>query len=205
MSKAEKLRRHRAARDSMDLAPTPRRAKKGKARMRELAQAKPEDASLPAIAARCRRAGVEPTEDNMRAMRDQWKGCQAGMAIDMIADKHADKAKLWDAVQHIRAAYAAYCRAEGIPQPHATCLRILLPVDEMHADAASPPRDLRTEAERLEAARKSWAQVEAWIGRYGRHTAGITRRCVIEDQPCEHATSMALALDVVAKGLAGRK
>lgn len=203
-SKGARLRAKRARQDDMGLAAIPRRKRQGRARMPKLRDPDAEDESLQAIRMRCSRAGLPPTEGNMRIMRDQWKGCQAGMTIDRLTSSHDEKVKLWGAVQHIRATYAAVCRAEGIPAPHATCLRILLPVDAMHADASSPARDLRSEEERLEAARTAWARVEGWMGRFGRHSASLTRRCVIEDTSCESAAAMFLVLDNVVKGLEGR-
>lgn len=205
-SKASRLRAKRArnAGDGMDLAAVPRRKAQGRSRMTEIRE-KPEDASLAAIEARCRRAGVQATEDAMREMKAPWHGCKAGQAIHAHARSEAERQRLWTAAQHVRAAYVAMCRLKGLPLPHATCLRILLPVEAMHADAETAPADLRTEDERLWAAISGWERVKAWISRYGRHTAGITERCVIADQSCENTTAMLLALNVVADGLEGSR
>jgi len=199
MSKAEKLRRHRANRDSMELAPVPRRPKKrGRARMEEIATERRDD-NLDAHAARCRRAGIDATEANMRDMSAPWNGCEAGRAMSRHARTEDERQRLWGAIQHIRTAWARYASLHGLPARSAQCLRIMLPVDEMHADASTPAADLRPMDERHASALRKWREAELLVGRFGRYTAGITMRCVLDDMRCEDATSMCLALGNVAQ------
>lgn len=196
-SRAAKRRAKRdrqATTDSMDLAPVPRKRKAGRARMAEIRATPQEDASLPAIAARCRRAGKEMNDDTMRDMRAPWNGCEAGMAMAREVKTEAERVALWGAIQHVRMTYTRYARTEGLPIRSAQCLRILVPTDAMHADAASPAIDLRSVEERHAAAERSWRQVELLLSRRGRATEGIAKRCILDDTPCENATAMVLAL-----------
>lgn len=197
--------RRRRKRDLQDVPAIPRRAARGKARMAQIDKEPPEDASLPAIIARCRRAGITATEDAIRDMRDPWAGCEAGQAMAREVQGREARLALWSAIQHVRAAWARYARANGLPMRSAQCLRILRPVDAMQTDAASPATDPRTDAERSADALRSWRQAELLVGRYGRATAGITMRCVLDDTRCENATAMVLALRNVASAMTGAK
>ncbi|MBD9528989.1 hypothetical protein [Paracoccus sp. PAR01] len=204
MSKAEKLRRHRANRDSMELAPIPKRQGKTRDGNGRFSR-KAEDASQIVMIGRCRRAGIDPTEEAIRDMKAMWQGCEAGRAMSRYVSGHIDPKKaeetrkrLWDAIHHIRTSWARYASLHGLPARSAQCLRIMLPVDEMHADATTPGIDPRTIEERHASALRKWREVELLVARYGRHTAGITLRCVLDDMRCEDATSMCLALRNVA-------
>ena len=206
-SKASRLRAKRArnAGDGMDLAPTPRRKKRGRARMIELHGVPSVDHRKTTLEARCRRAGLDVTEEAMREVSAPWAGCEAGQAMAQEVSAEDKRARLWDAIQHVRRVYAAYDRAMGAPSRHAQSLRIMLPSDEMHADAASPPLDMRDDEQRQDDAERHWARVQGLIGRYGRYTATITERCVVDNQRCENATAMVLALQNVADAMQGAK
>ena len=211
-SKAAKLRAKREARagDVPDLASVPRAKRRGRARMKDLAAMAPVDESISAIEARCRRAGLdigkaEAREKHMRDMRAPWHGCAAGRAMALVEERERERADLWAAIQHIRMAWSNYARACGLPPRSAQCLRILLPVGAVQADAASPAPDMRTDDERRDDAQRAWRQAELLVGRYGRATAGITLRCVLDDTPCENAIAMVLALQNVSGYLRGAR
>lgn len=208
-SKAAKrrARKLRQVDDLPGLASIPRRPKKrGKARMTELNRAAKEvDESIHLIETRCRHAGTEATEEAIREAKAPWAGCEAGQAMSREVKDDADRALLWDAIQYVRRVYVAYDRAMCAPNRHAQSLRIMLPSDEMHADASSPPPDFRDDLERQRDAEKAWVSVQVLLGRYGRFTAMITERCVVDNRRCENATAMVLALKNVSAALHGAK
>ena len=201
MSMREKLRRRRAQsarRDMNDaglpgLAPIKSR-KRGKARMMELHGQPQVDESLPALRSRCRRAGIVPTEAAMREARDLWMGCEAGRVMCQSAKTHDERSRLWDAIQSIRRVYAAYDRAMGAPLRHAQSLRVMLPVEEMHTDAAAPAPDLRDEQQKHDDAMRAWSRLQADMGKFGRYAALVTERCVVDNQPCSQPEAMMLVV-----------
>ena len=208
-SKAAK-RRARKSRQSDDiqgLAAIPRRPKKrGKARMTELNRiAKDVDESIHLLETRCRHAGKPITEEAMREAKAPWAGCEAGQAMAREVTNEEKRSQLWDAIQYIRRVYAAYDRAMCAPIRHAQSMRIMLPVDVMHADAASPAIDSRDDIERQADAERAYASVQKLVGRYGRYAASITVNCVVDNQRCENTTAMVLALENVSNALRGSK
>lgn len=196
MTKAERLRRQRA-KQSGELAPIPRRKSRGQKRMAEIKREKAED--TPVLIARARQTGASPDE-----ARDVWFGCPAGRAMASVT-KPEDRPALWAAIHHMRTIQAAYDRAIGCPSRHAQSMRIMLPTDEMHADASSPPLDLRTEAEKARQARSALARVNAWLSLADPRHAAICKRVVIDDERCPDAQAMVSALRCVVAGLSGRK
>lgn len=175
------------------LAPVKSR-KRGKARMIEMHGATNVDESLPAMRARCRRAGVEATEAAIRDARALWMGCEAGRVMCEMVKHHDERSRLWDAMQRIRCVYAAYDRAMGAPVRHAQSLRVMLPVDEMQTNADAPAPDLRDDQQRYDDALRAWSSLQSGMGRYGRYAALVTERCVVDNQPCSQPEAMMLVL-----------
>lgn len=211
MSMREKLRRRRAQAASRDmndaalpgLAPVRRRAKQGKARMKEIAME--QDADIPALVARCRQSGQPASEAGLRAAKAEWMGCNAGRAMASVAETEAERKELWAAIHHMRRVQLAYDRAIGAPNRHAQCLRIMLPLEALHADAATPPADLRTDEERHRQAVSAWMQLQGWLGYADKQAAGLCKRVVIDDERCPNPAAMVKALHCVADGVAGRR
>ncbi|MGN7867774.1 hypothetical protein [Paracoccus sp. 22332] len=215
------------------LAPIPRRADQGKARMEQIkAEAFERDADVPALEARCRQMGIpvivvpekpsDPDEDTrearkarhqarlarsaqLRDMRAVWLGCSAGRAIASVARDEGTRKNLWDAAQHMRRTVLAYDRALGAPNRHATCLRIMLPTETLQADATTPATDPRTDEERYHQAVNAWMAMHGWLGHVDARAASIALRTVVEDQPCRDPAALVRALHCVADGIAGRK
>lgn len=215
------------------LAPVPKRELRGKARMTELKAMEIEkDADVPALEARCRHAGIEvitvpPRPENaeddtrearkqrhraqldrsaqLRDMRAQWRGCEAGRALASVVQAEGLRAVLWDSIQHMRRTVLAYDRALGAPNRHAACLRIMLPTETMQADATTPAADPRTDEERYHQAINAWMAMHGWLGHVDARAASIALRTVVEDLPCRDPAALVRALHCVADGIAGRK
>lgn len=186
-----------------ELASIQKRKSRGRDRMAEIKIEN--DADTPALVARCRQMGQPPTEAGMRAAKAEWMGCNAGKAMASVVSDEAQRRDLWAAIHHMRRVQLAYDRAIGSPNRHPQCLRIMLPVDEMHADAASPPLDVRTDDERHRQAVAGWMQMQGWLGYADKDAAGLCKRVVIDDARCPDAAAMVQALHCVADGVAGRR
>ena len=180
------------------LSPVPRKQPNGRER-RDRAQ---RDAATEALKARCIRLGLEPTRANLREVRAPWWGCNAGIAMARAVDA-SERADLFDAIQHIRRTYAAYGASIGAPSRYAKCLALLLPVDEMTADAASPAPDLRTEEERARAAQRAWMELQGWLGHVDAAARSATITAAVNDEACPDAAGMVLALRCVLEGMRG--
>ncbi|MDO5644019.1 MAG: hypothetical protein Q4G26_16715, partial [Paracoccus sp. (in: a-proteobacteria)] len=151
-----------------------------------------------------RKAAAEARAAQIRDMRAPWYGCNAGRAMAAQVSADFERADLWSAICHIRATQIAYDRAIGAPNRHAQCLRLLAPVDALHADATSPPLDMRTDDERKRQAVTAWRIVERWMMASG-VAAGECRRVVIDDQRCRDPRKVVRALYCVVDGIKGRK
>lgn len=203
-TKAQRRADKRRARMALpELAPIPRRAMQGKARMRQIKDKK--DASIPALEVRCRQAGKSAGQEAIREMKAQWNGCNAGKAMASIVQYERDRGELWDAIQHMRRAFVAYDSAIGAPRRHATCLRLLAPSETMEADAETPPADDRTEQEKYDAAIAGMMAVEGWLGHVEARAASICKRVVVDDEHCTDPYSLIRALWCIADGMAGRR
>lgn len=186
-----------------DLAPIPKRVKQHRAGGKF---ARPDvDESIPALQARCRAAGRDRTEADMREMKAQWQGCEAGRAMAGAVADEAVRTVLWDAIQGIRRIVLAYDRALGAPNRHATCLRLMLPPETMEADSSTPPADQRSEDERYRQAVSGWMAMHGWLGHVEASAASVTLRSVVDDQRCTDVGAMIRALHCVSEGMAGRK
>jgi hypothetical protein len=163
----------------------------------------PETSGLQALIARCRHAGVEPTADRIREMRAPWNGCNAGRAMAAEVLEERERGALWDAIQHVRRTVAAYDRAVGAPARHPVCLRLLLPLEALTADAATPPADDRTEAERERQAVSAWTAVKGWLGHAPTPVASAAWACIVDDAPAR--SGLVDVLRRVADGIAGRQ
>lgn len=200
---AAKRRRSLADAGLPALSRTPRRAKQGKARMKEIAVEN--DADIPALIARCRQSGRKPDEVGLRAAKAEWMGCNAGKAMAAVVTGENERRELWAAIYHMRRVQLAYDRAVGAPSRHAQCLRIMLPTETMQADASSPPLDLRSDEDKQRQAVSAWMQLQGWLGHADKQAAGLCKRVVIDDERCPNAAAMVTALHCVADGMAGRK
>lgn len=157
------------------------------------------------LAARCRAMGISPTASNLRRMRSQMAGCNAGRAIIAHVADPDEQSSLFAAVQHMRRVVAQHDAAIGAPRRHAVCLRLLVPIEAMTADADSPAPDMRSEAERSRAATSAMMRVEGWLGWTDAGAASEARRVCLEDDPVRSPLALLAALRCVADGLAGRR
>ena len=186
-----------------ELAPIASRKIRGRARMKQIKAEN--DADTPVLAARCRQAGKPITEATMREAKAQWNGCNAGRAMAAQVSGEIERAELWDAIQHMRKVQAAFDRAIGAPNRHAQCLRLLLPNEAMEADAATPPKDDRTDGEKYTQAVSALMSLEGWLGYVESDASSVCKRCVIDDATCMDAEAMVRALRCVSDGIKGRK
>lgn len=216
MTKARTRARRRKARkragetaeNVVPLAPVPRRQPNGQKR-RTPQEA---DASRQQLDVRAAQAGLHKAvargeigmAEAIREVRAPWYGCVAGRAMAAAESGEQARRDLWDAICHIRRVWADYGRAIGAPPRHAQCLRLLLPVDEMHADAASPPADLRTADERYRQAIAAMMQCEGWLGRTDSAAASQCKRAVLDDVPVRDVDGLMRALRCVVDGRAGQ-
>lgn len=157
-------------------------------------------ADVVGLTARCRRAGIPATTENMRDAKSQLWGCNAGQAIIGNITPPDERAMLWGAVQHIRRVYVTYASAIGAPSRYPKCLSILLPVDEMHATADSPAADLRTEEERYHGAITAWTKLHGWL-ELDKPALGPTIRTVVDDHASRDWPAIKRGLDLVLVGL----
>ncbi|MCB5411795.1 hypothetical protein [Pseudogemmobacter faecipullorum] len=207
MSKTDRAKKRAAEKASrvtaapvVALAATPRPAKRGKARMREIrVEQDPQKAMLKA---RARRWGKP--EGQWREMRDPWWGCEAGGAMASVIPSHKDRQEYWEAIQHVRAAIIAFDRAIGAPNRHAQCLRLLLPLEELSADSTTPPADRRSDEEKQDQAVLGMQVIEERIGRSGPGPMAEVMRVVVDDHRARDPAAMVLALGHVVDLRRGR-
>lgn len=203
---ADKRRRSMADAGLPGLPSIGKRKARGWKRMKDIqVETVEREADIPVIAARCRQMGKDTDEASIRAAKAEWMGCNAGKAMISVVTGEAERKELWAAIHHMRRVQIAYDRALGAPSRHAQCLRIMLPTEQMQADAASPPADLRTEDDKHRQAVSSWMQLQGWLGYADKQAAGICKRVVIDDERCPNAAAMVTALHCVADGVAGRR
>jgi hypothetical protein len=157
------------------------------------------------LTARCNAMGLTATYANLVAMRTQISGCEAGRAIMRHTVSTEERTSLFAAVQHMRIVTARYDQAIGAPNRHAASLRILLPVDELHADASSPAMDDRTPEARDRAAVSAYMRLEGWLMHTDGRAVSEAKRVCLDDQRVKDQEGLMLALACVADGLAGRK
>lgn len=153
------------------------------------------------LKARCRRWSIPSSK--WRDMRDPWWGCEAGGAMALAVPDRHDRLVLWDAICHMRRVITAFDRVIGAPSRHAQCLRLLLPLDELSADASSPPLDERTDEERQDAAVRDLQWLEEWMGRAGEAAQLEACRVVWDDQPARNVEAMLRALWNISDGICG--
>lgn len=177
------------------------------------------------LRARCSEIGWKPTPANLFAMRPPMAGCNAGRAIMLHTMNEAamrahfpdldfaERGKaalelrqdLFNAVTHMRRVQAVYERAIGAPSRYAKSLQILLPVDEMHADASTPPLDTRTDEERLRSATSAYMAIQGWLGYVDNAAASECKAVCLDDARVRDSAGLVLALLAIADGCAGRK
>lgn len=162
-----------------------------------------ESAGLAPLIARCRQAGLDPTPAAIREMRAPWHGCNAGRAMAAEVADERERGSLWDAIQHVRRTVAAYDRAVMAPARHPVCLRLLLPLEALTADASSPPLDDRTDEERERQAVSAWMAVKGWLAYVPKPVASAAWACIVDDAPAR--AGLVTALRCVADGIAGRQ
>lgn len=181
------------------LAEVPRREGNGRESRAGLAR----DPHVETLKARCRRWGV-PARD-WRDMRDPWWGCEAGGAMAKATPRRDDRLKLWDAICHMRRVVTAFDRVMGAPNRHAQSLRLMLPIEEMHADATTPPMDERTDAEKEDDAVRALQWLEEWMGRAGVAAKAEAERVVLDDQRPADVAAMLSALHHISDGISGKR
>lgn len=181
------------------LSPIPKRQPNGRKR-RDKSQI---DHAEGALRARCIRLGFEPTRANLREVRAPWWGCNAGIAMARAVDT-SERADLFDAIQHIRRTYAAYGASIGAPSRYAKCLALLLPVDEMTADASSPAPDMRSDEEKARAAQRAWMELQGWLGHADAAARSAVIVCAVNDEECPDRLGMVMALRCVLEGMRGQ-
>ena len=205
-TKTEKRRRRRARKaeehllvhDPFALAEVPRREPNGKPSRAEKA-----GADRPALIKRASMMDKPITDATIRDMRAPWYGCNAGRAIAAWSDHDHERERLWQAVCHMRRTVAAYDRAIGAPNRHAQCMRLLVPLEAMQADASSPPLDDRTPEEKQRQAVTAWTQMHGWLTYADRIAAGEALRVVIDDGEVKDQRGLMSALFCVYEGLQG--
>lgn len=158
-----------------------------------------------ALKARCNQRGVPATAKNQRDSRSPWWGCNAGRAMAKAVEDHSQRLKLWDAIQHMRRVIAAYDASIGAPKRHATCLRLLVPLEALEATAETPPVDERTPEERSRDAASALMALEGWLGWTDKRAASEAKRVVWDDCAPKDAAGLMLALQCVVDGMEGRE
>lgn len=139
-----------------------------------------------------------------RLASSQMAGCAVGQRI--LADvAPAEREVLWNAVQHMRGVWSAYDRAIGAPARHAISLGILAPTEAMQADASSPGRDDRPEADRARAAVSAFMALQGWLDYVDRPARSATINTVVDDQPIHDWPGILAALRCVAEGRQGQR
>lgn len=158
-----------------------------------------------ALKARCRQRGVSANAANLRDSRSPWWGCNAGRAMAGAVGSHAERLELWDAIQHMRRVVTAHDAAIGAPRRHAVCLRLLVPVEEMSADASTPPIDERTPEERQRQADADLMRLEGWLGWTDKAAMGEAKRVVWDDSEARDVAGLLSALRCVSDGMNARR
>ena len=164
----------------------------------------PEDPSMTALQSRCRRDGVKPTDEAIREMRAQWHGCNAGRAMASVTPP-AERQDMWDAIQHMRRVVTAYDASLGAPRRHAVCLRLLVPSEPLEADAATPPLDDRSDADKQRQAVSAWMMMFGWLNWTDKAAAREALRVVVDDERCRDADGLVTALRCVSDGIKGNR
>lgn len=198
---ARRRKKPRVKVDDMSLAPIPRRDPSG----RPAREPQDRDASIITLTRRCLQMGKPATAENIRDMRAPWWGCNAGRAMANLTTSHDERLELWGAICHMRRTVAAYDAAIGAPKRHAKCLALLLPVDEMSADASSPAPDTRSDEERQRHAVSAWMALQGWLTYAGGSAAAEAKLAVVDDGPVKSGPRLIAALRCVADGVAGRR
>jgi len=198
-SKAARKRRKKAAQITMPGGETVPQRLDGPGRPRNMA----EDARKSALRTRQRLFAGEDGPEDAKAFLDPLWGCSVGRLI--LTEPEAKRAPLWSATQHARKTQAAYDRAIGAPNRHATCLRILSPVSAFEADASSPAPDYRSPEERVRQAVAAQMRVEGWIGHTDARAISAFRQAVINDPdgPVKDWTGVLACLKCIVEGLRG--
>lgn len=188
-----------------ELAPTPRPKSRGKKRMDEIETESL--AAIPALQARCRQQGNNPTKESVREARSPWWGCEAGKAMAAAVEGHTERLALWDAIQHMRRVVTSYDRALGAPNRHAACMRLLVPTDPLTATAETPPLDERTDEEKQRQATSALMALEGALGWTDKAAASEAKRVVLDDWTARDVEGLLSALRCVSdlvKGTAQR-
>lgn len=205
VSNAQRRRRKMTKRGQeaspFDLAETPKREANG----RQSRQGAARTPDIETLKARCIRMGKSITSANIREMRAPWWGCYAGRVIGQRTMPDQERIDLWSAICHMRRTITAHDAAIGVPRRHAVCIRLLAPVDEMTADADTPPRDTRTDAEKATQATAALMRLETWLGYTDKDAQGEAKRVVWDDQHCADPDGLMTALRCVSDGIKGRK
>lgn len=139
-------RRARKSSGLPELAPTPRKKKRGGNRQREIER----DMQMPALERRARQMGAKDVD----AMRSQTAGDGAGMALLLLCDPDTAN-RLHQHYTAILAAEEWYLRSIGV-SAYPKCQRIDTAPERFEARADHTPDVTMTEDERDMAARRAW-------------------------------------------------
>jgi len=156
-SRAEALRRKKA-RNSFDIASTPKRGKDKCFVERTRQQNDPEPAKA-ALQARARKMGV--ARDKAGDMSAQMLGEDAGRAIHLLCNPDVAK-RLWGHYVAITSAEARYHRSIGM-SVHPKCAKIEMMQDRFET-RSDDVVDIRSEDERDRQAQSTWMRWQGIIG-----------------------------------------
>jgi hypothetical protein len=162
-----------------------------------------------ALKARCAHQGRRPTAEAIRDARAQYWGCEAGKAIAAAVRDHQERLDLFDAAQHMRKVVVRHDQAIGVPSRHATCLRLLLPVPALEADAETPPQSIElarsTDEEKQRQSTSALMAMEGWLGCTDKAARSEALRVVLGDEVCCDPVGLISALRCVQDGVKGNR
>ncbi|WP_043827941.1 hypothetical protein [Cereibacter sphaeroides] len=157
------------------------------------------------LRARCLALGISPNVRNMRAVRTQMAGCNAGRAIIRGIADGEERVDLFGAVQHMRRVVARYDSAIGAPRRHAVCLRLLVPLDALEASADDPAPDDRTDEEKAVSAVAAYMSLQGWLGFVDARARSEALRVCLDDETVRDPDGLLRALACIVEGLDGRR
>ena len=163
-----------------------------------MAPREPQEDPLKApLSARCRKMGLPPTKSNMKAVRAEWCGCEAGKAMAGAVKGHEERAVMWNAIKHMRRVQASFDRAIGAPDRHPKCM-------SMAAQSGWGVPSDRTDEEIQRTATAELMTLETWLGYTDSAAASEAKRVVIDDVRVRDVVGLVSALRCVVDGIAGR-
>lgn len=147
------------------LAETPRRKKRGKARMQELDGERDPQAAV--LSVRARMMGLPDTAKARDEMKNQALGEPAGRAI-CIRHEGAAAARLWGVYRGLTGAEECYARRVLGKGLHPKTAKVEMVPERVEADPDESP-DLRDEEERHRDATNVWMRWRGYVGHLSVH------------------------------------